>query len=371
VSIQQAAAQAQAVVDRARSLFGSSPAPVPPAGESLESAVESTAGLGRRTAGLSGDLVDAHNEFVAAQTRDLSSAGRTDTTLASHLSTAATVTATGARQLDAIGAQTHAIAQTAATARTPAAQRAVLAALRSQVAQANDVVTTTQQQAGDIADQIQALRYRTEPADFKQRPPTDPSPPFHGITEDQFKKIYTNWDKTGPHHVLLPPDQAEAKARAWTQAVNAAMEEQQINTPLRQAAFLAESAEETDWGASLTEYADGSEYQGRLGNVNPGDGELFKGRGGLQLTGRANYEAAARGLGLPDLVTKPELASEDVTIAFRTAGWYWRHGNGDLNVFADQGDIVEISHKINGGDNGLSARIENYNKILNMLNSGG
>ncbi|HUH69498.1 MAG TPA: hypothetical protein VLZ05_11895 [Mycobacterium sp.] len=89
MSIQQAVAQA--VVDRARRLFGSSPAPVPPAGEPLESAAESTAGLGQRTAGLSGDLIDAHNDFVSTQTRDLSHAGRTDTRLESYLGTAATV----------------------------------------------------------------------------------------------------------------------------------------------------------------------------------------------------------------------------------------------------------------------------------------
>jgi hypothetical protein len=113
-----------------------------PAGEPLESAAESTAGLGQRTAGLSGDLIDAHNDFVSTQTRDLSHAGRTDTRLESYLGTAATVTHSGARQLDAIAAQTHTIAQSAAGARTPAAQRMVLAALRSQVSQAKNVVTT-------------------------------------------------------------------------------------------------------------------------------------------------------------------------------------------------------------------------------------
>ena len=161
MSIQQVAADAQAVVDRARSLFGSSPEPLTPAGEPLESAAESTAGVGQRTAGLSGDLVDRHNNFVGEQTRDLSTAGRTDTTLQSHLSTAATVTQSGARQLDAITAQTRTIAQTAATARTPATQRMVLAALRSQVSQASAVVTSTQQQAGDIAGQIRTLNYRS------------------------------------------------------------------------------------------------------------------------------------------------------------------------------------------------------------------
>lgn len=158
MSIQQVGAEAQAVVDRARSLFGS-PGPLTPAGEPLGTAAESTAGVGQRTGGLSGDLVDRHTDFVGEQTRDLTNAGRTDTTLESHLSTAATVTHSGARGLDAIAAQTRMIAATAASARTPAAQRTVLAALRSQVFQANAVVTSTQQRAGVVAGQIRALNY--------------------------------------------------------------------------------------------------------------------------------------------------------------------------------------------------------------------
>lgn len=202
------------------------------------------------------------------------------------------------------------------------------------------------------------------------QPTTPPHPPFQGITEEQFKQIYNKWNLTstdGQHYTPLAPDVAEAKAQGWTQAINAAMQEFEINTPLRQSAFLAESAEETDWAASLTEYADGSEYQGILGNVNPGDGKLFKGRGGMQLTARGNYEPAAKALGIPEIVTNPDIVAQDLPIAFRTAGWYWRHGNGDLNPFADQGDLLEITHRVNGGTNGLDARIQNYNKILKML----
>ena len=187
MTIEQAAAEAQAVVDRARSLFGPSPEPITPAGEPLESAAESTAGVGQRAAGLSGALIDQHNGFVGEQTRDLSSAGRTDTTLESHLAAAATLTQTGARQLDAIAAQTRTIAQAAATARTPAAQRTVLDGLRSQVSQANAIVASTQQQGGDLAGQIRALTYgpggHTHPAGFGPggAPQTPPPPdPPHG-----------------------------------------------------------------------------------------------------------------------------------------------------------------------------------------------
>lgn len=83
------------------------------------------------------------------------------------------------------------------------------------------------------------------------QPTTPPPPPFQGITEGQFKQIYNKWNLTstdGQNYTPLAPDVAEAKAQGWTQAINAAMQEFEINTPLRQSAFLAESAEETDWG---------------------------------------------------------------------------------------------------------------------------
>ncbi len=198
--------------------------------------------------------------------------------------------------------------------------------------------------------------------------PQAPPQPGHGITEDQFKQIFPNYATS--NHVPLSPADAEAKAKAWTAAINQAMDEANINTPARQAAFLAEAAEETAWGDTLTEYADGSEYDGRadLGNINPGDGPKYKGRGGLQLTGRNNYAAAGKALGL-DLIDNPEQVASDPVIGFRTAGWFWNHGTGlgDLNLLADQGDITTISRAINGGDHGLQARIDNYNKILKLL----
>jgi hypothetical protein len=160
VAIQEAAAQALAAVHRARALFASSPEPLP-AGTPLESAAESTIADGQRAAGLSGALIDRHSDFIGEQARNLSNAGRTDTTLASQLSAAAALTQRGAHQLDEITAQTRTLASAAASARTPADQRMMLAALRSRVRQANAVVTSTRQQAGVIADGIRALDYPT------------------------------------------------------------------------------------------------------------------------------------------------------------------------------------------------------------------
>ena len=180
VAIQAVAAQALAAVRHARSLFASSPQPLP-AGPPLQRAAESTLVAGQRTAGLSGALVDRHSDFVGEQAHHLSDAGRTDTTLASRLASAARLTHNGAHQLDAIVEETRTLTQAAAGAGTPADQRMVLAALRSRVSAANTVVTTTQQQASAIANGIRGLDYatggRVQPAGFGPGgPPQEPAP---------------------------------------------------------------------------------------------------------------------------------------------------------------------------------------------------
>lgn len=159
VSIQQFAAQALAAVNHARSLFAASPEP-PPAGAPLESAAQTTTAAGQRASVLSGDLIDRHSSFIAAQATRLADAGQTDATLSQQLGTAAAVTQAGARQLDTIVARTRTLAQAAATARTPAAQRAVAHALHTEVSQANSVVNAAQQQASALAGQVRGLSYR-------------------------------------------------------------------------------------------------------------------------------------------------------------------------------------------------------------------
>lgn len=138
----------------------------------------------------------------------------------------------------------------------------------------------------------------------------------------------------------------------------AACEEFQVTTPLRQAAFLAQLAHESVELRHFEELASGEAYEGRqdLGNVIAGDGKRFKGRGPLQLTGRANYLRAGKALGL-DLVEHPRRAS-DADVAFRIAGWFWEtHG---CNESADCGDFVGITKVINGGLNGIEQRLSYF-----------
>jgi putative chitinase len=130
-----------------------------------------------------------------------------------------------------------------------------------------------------------------------------------------------------------------------------------INTPLRQAHFLAQAAEETDQFLTLVEmgstaYFKRYDYRKDLGNVFPGDGAKFRGRGVFMDTGRANYklQSARRGV---DLIKHPELAARG-DIALANAIDYWTaHG---LNLLADADNVVAITRRINGGTNGLSVR---------------
>lgn len=128
----------------------------------------------------------------------------------------------------------------------------------------------------------------------------------------------------------------------------------EVNTYLRVCHFIAQAAHESAHFRTLQEYASGEAYEGRkdLGNILPGDGKLFKGRGIFQLTGRANYKAFGTKLNV-DLVNNPQLAATP-EISVLTALEYWK--DRKLNALADLDDIKAITKKINGGYNGLNDR---------------
>ncbi len=141
--------------------------------------------------------------------------------------------------------------------------------------------------------------------------------------------------------------------------LNDCMDEFTINTPQRQAMFLAQVAHESGELRYVEEIASGAAYEGRsdLGNTEPGDGVRYKGRGLIQITGRANYAACGAALGV-DLVATPELLS-GVVLACRSAGWFWStHG---CNELADADNFRLITIRINGGlthyDDGPGSRV--------------
>jgi putative chitinase len=148
------------------------------------------------------------------------------------------------------------------------------------------------------------------------------------------------------------------RALLWTEPLAEAMTAWQINTTQRRAMFLAQVAHESGmliytrelWGPTPAQRG----YEGRidLGNVVAGDGYAYRGRGLLQITGRANYRAASEALGVnfveyPMLLEQPHWAAQ-------SAAWFWQsHG---LNQLADASQFERITRVINGGLNGQADR---------------
>ena len=182
------------------------------------------------------------------------------------------------------------------------------------------------------------------------------------------------------------------KPAMWASVLTPACAEHGITTPLRLAAFLANTGHETGGGAVLVESlnysaealiakfgrhrisVDQARQLGRtsshpaqqaalanqlyggewgrknLGNVELGDGWRFRGRGLIQLTGRANYQCFAEAIGAP--LNDAFLASLEVpSTAAEGAAHFWRVA--DCNAIADTGDIAAVRRRVNGGDFGL------------------
>ncbi|HLZ24581.1 MAG TPA: glycoside hydrolase family 19 protein [Ktedonobacterales bacterium] len=146
------------------------------------------------------------------------------------------------------------------------------------------------------------------------------------------------------------PEILAGLAAAMPNVINVA----QLTSVRRQAYFLGQCAEESDGFKTTVEYASGKEYEGRkdLGNTQAGDGPRFKGRGLIQLTGRANYLRYGKELSV-DLVNNPALAA-GFPVAALIPALYW-HDHG-LNALADKQDIEGVTRKVNGGENGLATR---------------
>lgn len=154
-----------------------------------------------------------------------------------------------------------------------------------------------------------------------------------------------------------------------------------INTPARILSFLAQVGHESAGLFYTEELASGKAYEGRkdLGNTEPGDGVRFKGRGLIQITGRANYKSISNDLGV-DFISSPSFlggknasvcSQEQLRNAALSAGWYWNKHN--INAKADKIDITDpieedsnfdhfedITRAINGGTNGLADRVARY-----------
>ena len=132
-----------------------------------------------------------------------------------------------------------------------------------------------------------------------------------------------------------------------------------INTTLRLAHFMAQIEHESGGFKWLTELGGKSyfdKYDGRkdLGNLQPGDGYKFRGRGYIQVTGRYNYTKLSKDTGI-DFLNDPDLLAQEVN-AIVSACWFWNKNK--INELADKDDVKAVTKKINGGFNGLKDRLE-------------
>jgi putative chitinase len=185
----------------------------------------------------------------------------------------------------------------------------------------------------------------------------------------------------------------------WHHALSQLLPDYEINTPQRIAAFMAQCAHESGGFTALKEnlnykpatlrklfgkYFPTDElaneycakpnkqeaiasriYANRMGNGDEasGDGYKYCGRGLIQLTGKSNYVAFADSLQIT-----PEEASDYLATfegAAQSACWFWESNN--LNQWADKGDILTLTKRINGGTIGLEDRIKHYEHALHVL----
>ncbi|WLH87650.1 glycoside hydrolase family 19 protein [Pseudomonas sp. FP2338] len=174
------------------------------------------------------------------------------------------------------------------------------------------------------------------------------------ITEQQLLQILPN---------------AGRQAGVFVSALNTAMGRYGIVGTLRVSAFIAQVGHESGqlryvreiWGPTAQQLG----YEGRsdLGNTVKGDGSKFRGRGLIQITGRANYAACGEALGL-DLINQPELLEQPQHAAM-SAAWFW--STRGLNTLADQKDFAKITRRINGGLTGQADRQALYDRALKVL----
>ena len=184
----------------------------------------------------------------------------------------------------------------------------------------------------------------------------------------------------------------------WVDAMNEVFPKYEIDTPQRIAAFVAQCGHESGgWrvfsenlnysakaldavfgkyfvraGRDAEEYARQPEkianvvYANRMdnGDTDSGDGWRYRGRGPIQLTGKANYSAFSADMDV-DAVDNPDIVSEDKEVALMSAIWFWNK-NG-LNRYADSGDIKTMTKRINGGYIGLEDRIHHWEHALEAM----
>lgn len=159
-----------------------------------------------------------------------------------------------------------------------------------------------------------------------------------------------------------------------TPAFNLAMVQSGCTNVNRAAMWCAQLGHESSGLYHMEEIASGAAYEGRkdLGNIYPGDGVRFKGRGPIQITGRHNYTRLSEWAHANDYVPTPtyfvdnpkELAGDKY--GFLGPVWYWTVARPKINAMCDVRDLVGVTRAINGGEHGLADRRLRWERALKI-----
>lgn len=165
---------------------------------------------------------------------------------------------------------------------------------------------------------------------------------------------------------VVLPRAADSRIALYFGPLKETMIKYRITTPLQMAHFIAQVGHESGSLLYSEELASGAAYEGRqdLGNTQPGDGVRYKGRGLIQLTGRANYAAFSRFSGV-DCVDDCQCLARDPLLAAEAAGWFWV--DRGLPALAERDDVRAVTKRINGGFNGLDDRVLNLFRAKAVL----
>jgi len=158
--------------------------------------------------------------------------------------------------------------------------------------------------------------------------------------------------------IISPTTYDDAKFKTITDSLNQTFAKYSIDSYLRICHFLAQVLHESAafrytaelWGPTPQQQT--YDTRSDLGNTTPGDGFKYRGRGWIQLTGKANYTMAGKAFN-QDFVNDPDLVKVYPWAAM-VSGWYW--DNHQLNGDADKDDIMTITKIVNGGYNGIDDR---------------
>ena len=201
------------------------------------------------------------------------------------------------------------------------------------------------------------------------------------VNADQLRQLHIDPSLVDPFNetfqrfgIITPAQQASWIGQCGHECGNFRIMEENLNYKAATLLKLFPKTPKRQWGFTPEEAAAYEKqpqkianriYSNRMGNRDEasGDGFRFRGSGFLQLTGHSNFYHAGQALGV-DFVMQPELVRTPMYAA-QTAGWFWQ--THKLNQYADSGDFVTMTKRINGGTIGLEDRIKHINHALHVL----